>query len=61
MQLRGGAKYLRFYRVPPNVQFEVEDMEEEWTYPDNYFDYIHMRSMSGSFMDWDKVIEQAYK
>lgn len=49
------------YRVPPNVQFEVEDMEEEWTYPDNFFDYIHMRSMSGSFMDWDKVIEQAFR
>lgn len=47
--------------VPPNVQFEVEDMEEEWTYPDNYFDFIHMRSMSGSFIDWDRVIEQAYR
>lgn len=46
--------------VPPNVKFEVEDMEEEWTYPDNYFDYIHMRSMSGSFTDWDRVLKQAY-
>lgn len=46
--------------VPPNVRFEVEDMEEEWTFRHDYFDYIHMRSMSGSFMDWDKVLEQAY-
>lgn len=46
--------------VPPNCKFEVDDMEEEWTYKDNYFDFIHMRSMSGSFKDWPKVLKQAY-
>ncbi|KAF8465346.1 S-adenosyl-L-methionine-dependent methyltransferase [Kalaharituber pfeilii] len=46
--------------VPPNVRFEVDDMEEDWNFPNNYFDYIHMRSMSGSFADWDRVLQQAY-
>jgi len=52
---------LRYFRIPPNVRFEVDDMEEEWAYPSASFDYIHMRSMSGSFSDWDRVLEQAYK
>ena len=49
------------FRVPPNVSFELDDMEEEWTYKDNSFDYIHMRSLSGSFKDWDAVLSQAYR
>ena len=48
-------------RVPPNTTFEIDDMEDEWTYPDNHFDYIHMRSLSGSFADWDAVLARAYK
>ncbi|KAF8446835.1 TAM domain methyltransferase [Terfezia claveryi] len=46
--------------VPSNVKFEVDDMEEQWTYPKNHFQYIHMRSLSGSFKDWDKILKQAY-
>jgi len=47
--------------VPPNCKFEVDDMEEEWTYKDNSFDYIHMRSLSGSFSNWESVLRNAYK
>ncbi|KAF8422980.1 S-adenosyl-L-methionine-dependent methyltransferase [Tirmania nivea] len=46
--------------VPPNCKFEVDDMEEEWTYPNDHFDYIHMRSLSGSFSDWEFVLKNAY-
>lgn len=46
--------------VPPNLKFEIDDMEETWTYPDNHFDYIHMRSLSGAFANWDAVLAQAY-
>ena len=48
-------------RIPPNTTFVIDDMEDEWTFNDNYFDYIHMRSLSGSFADWDGVLAQAYK
>ncbi|KAF8448323.1 putative TAM domain methyltransferase [Terfezia claveryi] len=46
--------------VPPNSKFEVDDMEEEWTYDNDSFDYIHMRSLSGSFSDWEFVLRNAY-
>jgi len=48
-------------RVPTNVTFQVDDMEEIWTFKPDYFQYIHMRSMSGSFRDWDRVLKQAYE
>ncbi|KAI5808636.1 S-adenosyl-L-methionine-dependent methyltransferase [Peziza echinospora] len=46
--------------VPPNCRFEVDDMEEEWTFPRDYFDYVHIRSLSGSFKDWDAILLKAY-
>lgn len=47
--------------VPPNLRFEVEDMEEDsWTFRDS-FDFIHLRNMGGSFKDWDQIISECYK
>jgi ubiquinone/menaquinone biosynthesis C-methylase UbiE len=37
--------------VPPNLKFEIEDFTEEWTFPGNTFDYIHMRYLYGSVPD----------
>ena len=48
-------------RVPANVTFEIDDMESNWVYPDNHFDYIHMRTLGGAFSDWDAVLKQAYR
>ncbi|KAK0381563.1 TAM domain methyltransferase [Colletotrichum limetticola] len=45
--------------VPPNVKFEVDDLEEDWTYTQP-FDYIHSRFMSAAIDDWDKYIKQCY-
>ncbi|KAB8295732.1 hypothetical protein EYC80_008557 [Monilinia laxa] len=47
--------------VPPNCRFEIDDMTEEWTYPPNYFDFIHIRALFGSIHDWDDLYAQAYK
>ena len=49
------------HRVPTNARFEIDDMELDWTFPDNHFDYIHMRSLSGAFADWDAVLAQAFR
>ncbi|GKT42088.1 putative methyltransferase tdiE [Colletotrichum spaethianum] len=46
--------------VPPNVRFEVDDMEEEWLYS-RPFDYIHSRFINASIADWEKLIRKAYK
>jgi hypothetical protein len=47
--------------VPPNVFFEIFDAEDEddWTYPNNFFDLIHFRNMAGSFRSWDKMYERS--
>ncbi|KAL4865263.1 hypothetical protein BDV12DRAFT_174885 [Aspergillus spectabilis] len=45
--------------VPPNVIFEIDDVEAEW--PNRPpFDFIHSRYMCGSIQDWPRLFQQAY-
>lgn len=46
--------------VPPNVFFEIDDAQEEWTYMEP-FDFIHIRGLSGAFRDWTTVYQEALK
>lgn len=46
--------------VPPNVFFEIDDAQEEWTYTEP-FDFIHLRGLSGAFSDWAAVYKEAHK
>jgi hypothetical protein len=48
-------------RVPPNCQFEVDDVEETWTFPRNHFDFIHARDFIFSIRDWPKLVGQCFK
>lgn len=45
--------------TPMNLCFEVDDAEEDWQFGCK-FDYIHIRSMSGSIADWPRLLSQAY-
>ncbi|KAK1658481.1 S-adenosyl-L-methionine-dependent methyltransferase [Colletotrichum godetiae] len=45
--------------VPPNVQFQVEDIEEDWHFS-LPFDYIHSRMMTGSIADWKIYLRRCY-
>ncbi|EFQ32057.1 uncharacterized protein GLRG_07201 [Colletotrichum graminicola M1.001] len=45
---------------PPNVKFEVDDIEDSWTYT-RPFDYIHSRMMNSSICKWDEYLRQSYK
>ena len=47
--------------VPPNCIFEIDDCEMEWTWPDNHFDYIHVRDLHGSIRDWSKFMNEAFR
>ncbi|KAK3399758.1 S-adenosyl-L-methionine-dependent methyltransferase [Sordaria brevicollis] len=47
--------------VPPNVKFELDDCNAEWTWPDNTFDFIHIRFLVGVVEDWYKLFRQAYR
>jgi len=43
--------------VPPNLEFEVDDMEDVWRHKP--FSFIHLRSLAGSLKDWPRLISQA--
>ncbi|KAK1848085.1 methyltransferase domain-containing protein [Colletotrichum chrysophilum] len=45
--------------TPPNVKFEIDDVEESWTYSEP-FDYIHSRMMNSSISDWRDYIKKCY-
>ncbi|KAK2810918.1 hypothetical protein FQN50_002509 [Emmonsiellopsis sp. PD_5] len=46
--------------VPPNVKFEVDDIEEDFAHPQP-FDYIHSRYLAGSIKDWPRLIRQTFQ
>ncbi|KAK1756515.1 S-adenosyl-L-methionine-dependent methyltransferase [Echria macrotheca] len=46
--------------VPPNVEFFVDDLEEEWNYT-RPFDLIRLSNMTGSIRDWPKFFAQSYR
>lgn len=47
--------------VPTNVKFEVDDLEDEWTYPKDHFDFIHSRNLIGSIKNWPQFIQNIYE
>jgi SAM-dependent methyltransferase len=47
--------------IPPNVEFQVDDLQQEWTFRDMCFDFIHARGMAGSFKDWQYVFREAFR
>ena len=48
------------FSVPPNLTFEIDDIEKEWTWS-RKFDYIFCRMMAGSFANVSRVLKQAYE
>ncbi|GKT74957.1 methyltransferase domain-containing protein [Colletotrichum tofieldiae] len=47
--------------VPPNVHFFVDDAEVGWVYPENTFDYVHLRNMAPSIKKWPELFAEAYR
>ncbi|RMJ07835.1 hypothetical protein BHE90_015994 [Fusarium euwallaceae] len=47
--------------VPPNVKFLVDDATQPWTWPDNSFDYVHIRFLNGALKDWPAIFREAYR
>ncbi|KAL0941929.1 uncharacterized protein CTRU02_204692, partial [Colletotrichum truncatum] len=45
--------------VPPNVKFEIDDIEEPWLFK-HPFDYIHSRIMTSSIGDWRGYLQKCY-
>ena len=47
--------------VPPNVKFVMDDATTDWAYPDDTFDYVHIRYMVGCVKDWVALYREAYR
>lgn len=45
---------------PPNLSFEIDDVEQDWTFAPGSFDYVHIRYMLGTVQDWPRLLRQAY-
>lgn len=45
--------------VPPNVKFEIDDVEQPWI--NGKFDYIFSRYMSTSILDWPKLVGNVFE
>lgn len=58
--------YIQPTWVPPNLRFEIDDAESDWSFNQlssddgQKFDYIHIRSMAGSIADWPRLLSRAY-
>lgn len=47
--------------VPPNLQFEVLDAEEDWSYGENRFNLVHTRYMNGfGLKSWPHFYKEAF-
>jgi hypothetical protein len=47
-------------RVPPNVKFEIDDVESPWLH-NIPFDFIMCRYMAASIKDWPKLVKSIYE
>ncbi|KAL1838223.1 hypothetical protein VTJ49DRAFT_2921 [Mycothermus thermophilus] len=47
--------------VPPNCQFELDDIEQPWTRKEDSFDFIFARDLLLSVRDWPRLIDQIYR
>ncbi|KFY27256.1 hypothetical protein V493_03618 [Pseudogymnoascus sp. VKM F-4281 (FW-2241)] len=47
--------------VPPNLKFELDDAQLDWTYEENSFDFVHIRCLMGSINDWAKLYSDVFR
>ncbi|KAF4815446.1 Secondary metabolism regulator laeA [Colletotrichum tropicale] len=47
--------------VPTNCKFQIDDIEQPWTWPDNHFDFIHIRNLEGCISNWTDLYKQAFE
>lgn len=47
--------------VPPNCRFELDDAEEDWTYHQCKFDFVHARNVAQAINNWPKLMRQIYR
>ncbi len=58
------SRYFSAPLPPPRLSdpqySEIEDCTQEWTFRENDFDFVHIRYLVGSIVDWNAFFKQAY-
>lgn len=49
------------HRVPPNLCFIIDDVNQEFRFPFDTFDFIHVRGLAGSKEHWPSFLRQCYE
>jgi len=49
---------LMSFRVAPDVEFIIEDAEDEWIGAP--YDYIHIRTLSSAIKDWPRLLTNVF-
>ncbi|KAI5812275.1 S-adenosyl-L-methionine-dependent methyltransferase [Pyronema omphalodes] len=47
--------------VPANCRFEVDDAMEDWTFQNDWFDFIHVRNCCTGISNWDHLAAEMYR
>lgn len=47
--------------TPPNVEFQIDDCTQEWIFEPDSMDYVHVRWLLGSIVDWFALFREAFK
>ncbi|KAL6362830.1 hypothetical protein LRP88_04141 [Fusarium phalaenopsidis] len=47
--------------VPTNLEFHIDDCTQEWTFSPDSLDYVHMRYLTGSIIDWRALFREAFR
>jgi SAM-dependent methyltransferase len=47
--------------VPPNLEFQIDDFYEPWTFTKESFDFIHARSIYGCVSDYSALYSEVLK
>ncbi|TGZ76790.1 methyltransferase domain-containing protein [Ascodesmis nigricans] len=45
----------------PNVCFELDDLENRWTFDQNHFGFIHSRNIAAGIKNWPRYLTQMYR
>lgn len=46
--------------IPPNLTFELDDIEDDWLWGESSFDFIHGRELIMAIRDWPRLIRQSF-
>ncbi|KAI8717310.1 hypothetical protein NCS52_00806300 [Fusarium sp. LHS14.1] len=47
--------------VPPNVRFKIDNVEVDWRWGENVFDFIHARELTMTIYDWPNLVQEVYR